>query len=70
MFVLYFAITSVWAWLCYKNMQDLLPIQVSSYSTLNEAVLTASLQYYLSSLFGLLIIEMVANWGTLYLTLL
>ncbi|KAF9076025.1 lung seven transmembrane receptor-domain-containing protein [Rhodocollybia butyracea] len=42
----YFVMFIYWGWLCYKNAQDLLP-----------------LQYYLSGLVGLLVIEMVANWG-------
>ncbi|TFK77316.1 hypothetical protein BDN72DRAFT_953770 [Pluteus cervinus] len=46
MFVVYGAAGAVWAWLCYKNAQDLLP-----------------LQYYLSGLVGLLVIEMLARWG-------
>jgi hypothetical protein len=29
MFLLYAAIAGVWGWMCYQNMQDLLPIQVS-----------------------------------------
>ncbi|KIK70735.1 hypothetical protein GYMLUDRAFT_149265 [Collybiopsis luxurians FD-317 M1] len=46
MFIVYSALAAYWGWLCYKNAQDLLP-----------------LQYYLSGLVGLLVIEMVANWG-------
>ncbi|PPQ63791.1 hypothetical protein CVT24_004333 [Panaeolus cyanescens] len=46
MFVLYSLFSVYWAWLCYQNMQDLLP-----------------LQYYLSGLLGLLVIEMFANWA-------
>ncbi|KAL0063379.1 hypothetical protein AAF712_009688 [Marasmius tenuissimus] len=46
MFLVYGIIAAVWGWLCYKNLQDILP-----------------LQYYLSGLVGLLVIEMVANWG-------
>ncbi|KAF9269939.1 hypothetical protein L218DRAFT_975984 [Marasmius fiardii PR-910] len=46
MFLVYSAVASAWAWLCYKHVQDILP-----------------LQYYLSGLVGLLVIEMVANWG-------
>ncbi|KZT75008.1 hypothetical protein DAEQUDRAFT_17258 [Daedalea quercina L-15889] len=46
MFLVYTAVAVGWGWLCYKNLQDLLPIQ-----------------YYLSSLLGFLIIEMVANWA-------
>ncbi|PCH33992.1 hypothetical protein WOLCODRAFT_112920 [Wolfiporia cocos MD-104 SS10] len=46
MFLVYTAVACGWAWLCYRNLQDLLPIQ-----------------YYLSSLLGFLIIEMVANWA-------
>jgi len=46
MFIIYGVLAMYWGWLCYKNAQDLLP-----------------LQYYLSGLVGLLVIEMVANWG-------
>ncbi|KAJ3556522.1 hypothetical protein NM688_g1987 [Phlebia brevispora] len=46
MFIVYTVVGAVWAWQCYRNLQDLLPIQ-----------------YYLSSLLGFLIIEMVANWA-------
>ncbi|KAK1220015.1 hypothetical protein PQX77_017222 [Marasmius sp. AFHP31] len=46
MFLVYGIIAAIWGWLCYKNLQDILP-----------------LQYYLSGLVGLLVIEMVANWG-------
>ncbi|KAL4241630.1 LU7TM family protein [Abortiporus biennis] len=46
MFLVYTAIGAAWGWLCYKNIQDLLPIQ-----------------YYLSSLLGFLVVEMVANWA-------
>ncbi|GBE77694.1 hypothetical protein SCP_0105760 [Sparassis crispa] len=46
MFIIYTVLAVGWAWLCFKNLQDLLPIQ-----------------YYLSSLLGFLIIEMVADWA-------
>ncbi|KAF5388543.1 hypothetical protein D9757_004631 [Collybiopsis confluens] len=46
MFIVYGVLAAYWGWLCYQNLQDLLP-----------------LQYYLSGLVGLLVIEMVANWG-------
>ncbi|KAF7981133.1 hypothetical protein HWV62_34873 [Athelia sp. TMB] len=46
LFFAYLVLGSAWAWLCYQNIHDLLPIQ-----------------YYLSSLVGFLIIEMVANWA-------
>lgn len=45
MFLVYVIAGSAWAWLCYKHVTELLPIQ-----------------YYLSSLVALLVIEMVANW--------
>lgn len=48
MFLVYAIIGAAWGWLCYKNMNEILPIQ-----------------YYLSGLVGLLVIEMVANWGKL-----
>jgi hypothetical protein len=50
MFLLYTVLASVWGWMCYKHVNELLPIQ-----------------YYLSSLVGLLVIEMVANLGKLSL---
>ncbi|TFK36947.1 lung seven transmembrane receptor-domain-containing protein [Crucibulum laeve] len=46
MFLVYAAFGTAWGWLCYKHINELLPIQ-----------------YYLSGLVGLLVIEMVANWG-------
>ncbi|KAH7909796.1 protein PTM1 [Hygrophoropsis aurantiaca] len=45
MFLAYTAVGALWGWLCYKHVNELLPIQ-----------------YYLSSLIGFLVIEMVANW--------
>jgi hypothetical protein len=45
MFVIYSAFALAWAWLCYRHIHELLPIQ-----------------YYLSGLVGLLVIEMLANW--------
>ncbi|KAI8981387.1 lung seven transmembrane receptor-domain-containing protein [Trametes punicea] len=47
MFLVYSALAIGWGWLCWQNVQDLLPIQ----------------QYYLSGLLGFLIIEMLANWA-------
>ncbi|KDQ63295.1 hypothetical protein JAAARDRAFT_29313 [Jaapia argillacea MUCL 33604] len=46
MFLLYCVFGAAWGWLCYRHVQDLLPIQ-----------------YYLSSLVGFLIVEMLANWA-------
>ncbi|KII94126.1 hypothetical protein PLICRDRAFT_50112 [Plicaturopsis crispa FD-325 SS-3] len=46
MFLVYAVLGSAWGWLCYRQRDELLPIQ-----------------YYLSSLVGFLIIEMVANWA-------
>lgn len=46
LFFAYLVLGCAWAWLCYQNIHDLLPIQ-----------------YYLSSLVGFLVIEMIANWG-------
>ncbi|KAL0951511.1 hypothetical protein HGRIS_008196 [Hohenbuehelia grisea] len=46
MFLIYLSLAAAWGWLCYKHVNELLPIQ-----------------YYLSSLVGLLVIEMVANWA-------
>ncbi|KAJ7597591.1 lung seven transmembrane receptor-domain-containing protein [Mycena floridula] len=46
MFLLYSVFGGLWGWMCYQNLNELLPIQ-----------------YYLSGLVGLLVIEMVANWG-------
>ncbi|OAX43046.1 hypothetical protein K503DRAFT_789806 [Rhizopogon vinicolor AM-OR11-026] len=45
MFFAYAIVGSAWAWLCYKHVTELLPIQ-----------------YYISSLIGFLVIQMVANW--------
>ncbi|OJA19821.1 putative mannosyltransferase [Rhizopogon vesiculosus] len=45
MFFAYTIVGSAWAWLCYKHVTELLPIQ-----------------YYISSLIGFLVIQMVANW--------
>ncbi|KAF9225433.1 hypothetical protein BS17DRAFT_701032 [Gyrodon lividus] len=45
MFFAYALFGSAWAYLCYKHVTELLPIQ-----------------YYLSTLIGFLVIEMVANW--------
>ncbi|KAH7880907.1 lung seven transmembrane receptor-domain-containing protein [Lentinula edodes] len=41
MFIVYGVIAAYWGWLCYRHLQDLLPLQA----------------------LGLLVIEMVANWG-------
>ncbi|TCD66492.1 hypothetical protein EIP91_001317 [Steccherinum ochraceum] len=46
MFIVYAVVAAGWGWLCYQNLQDLLPIQ-----------------YYLSSLLGLVIVEMLGNWA-------
>lgn len=46
LFFAYLVLGGAWAWLCYQNIHDLLPIQ-----------------YYLSSLVGFLVIEMIASWG-------
>ncbi|KAK7041690.1 hypothetical protein VNI00_008979 [Paramarasmius palmivorus] len=48
MFLVYAAVAAAWGWLCYRHIQDILP-----------------LQYYLSGLVALLVIEMVANWAKL-----
>ncbi|KZT55043.1 hypothetical protein CALCODRAFT_510372 [Calocera cornea HHB12733] len=42
----YTLVGAVWASMCYRHRQDLLP-----------------LQYYIASLIGLLVIEMLASWG-------
>ncbi|KAI0782376.1 lung seven transmembrane receptor-domain-containing protein [Irpex lacteus] len=46
MFIVYTILAAAWGFQCWRNLQDLLPIQ-----------------YYLSSLLGFLVIEMVANWA-------
>ncbi|KAI5117077.1 hypothetical protein M0805_007954 [Coniferiporia weirii] len=46
LFLAYSVMACAWGWLCYKNREELLP-----------------LQFYLSSLVGLLVIEMIANWA-------
>lgn len=62
MFIVYAVIGAVWGWQCYKNLQDLLPIQVSPLDS--QCMLSSDMQqYYLSSLLGFLVVEMVANWG-------
>lgn len=62
MFIVYSVFGTTWAWFCYQHMQELLPIQVST--TFPAAWSSFELcQYYLSGLVGLLITEMVANWG-------
>ncbi|EAU92776.2 hypothetical protein CC1G_01821 [Coprinopsis cinerea okayama7 len=45
MFLAYSVIALLWGFLCYRHMQELLPIQ-----------------YYLSGLVALLVVEMLANW--------
>lgn len=62
MFIIYAVIGGVWGWQCYRNLQDLLPIQVSLSEP--DHILSSNIQqYYLSSLLGFLVVEMVANWG-------
>ncbi|TFK30882.1 hypothetical protein FA15DRAFT_662945 [Coprinopsis marcescibilis] len=46
MFLLYAVIGIAWGFLCYRHLQELLPIQ-----------------YYLSGLVGLLVVEMCASWA-------
>ncbi|KAJ8702293.1 hypothetical protein PTI98_001024 [Pleurotus ostreatus] len=46
MLLLYTTLAAGWGWLCYRHVNELLPMQ-----------------YYLSSLVGLLVIEMVANFA-------
>ena len=62
MFLVYCLLGIGWGWLCYKNVQDLLPIQVD-YRINSPSCQAYLLQYYLSGLLGFLIIEMLANWG-------
>jgi hypothetical protein len=67
MSLVYTTIAALWSWLCWKNQNDLLPIQVCFLWILTSDMFLNSVwhwQYYLSSLFGLLVIEMVANWGS------
>ncbi|KAI0094293.1 lung seven transmembrane receptor-domain-containing protein [Irpex rosettiformis] len=46
MFIVYTVLAALWGFQCWRNLQDLLPIQ-----------------YYLSSLLGFLVVEMIANWA-------
>ncbi|KAI0697538.1 lung seven transmembrane receptor-domain-containing protein [Cytidiella melzeri] len=46
LFIVYTVLGAFWGVQCYRNMQDLLPIQ-----------------YYLSTLLGFLIVEMIAHWA-------
>jgi hypothetical protein len=60
----YAAIGGAWLWLCWTHRDDLQPIQVRGVVFISLLLIECcSLQYYLSSLFGLLVIEMLANWG-------
>jgi hypothetical protein len=63
LFLVYSAFAAGWGWLCYRHIHELLPLQVLYYIFDMQHTLTCSLQYYLSGLVGLLVIEMVANWG-------
>lgn len=62
MFLVYAALGGAWGWLCYKHVHELLPIQVF-FHLLYPPDHPSVLQYYLSGLVGLVVIEMVANWG-------
>ena len=63
MFLVYLVFASVWGWLCYKHRTELLPIQVSSPLLALCHATDYAPQYYLSSLIGLIVIEMLASWG-------
>lgn len=64
MFVVYSLIALFWGWLCYQHIHELLPIQVCGLSRDSGNQYSRNPQYYLSGLVGLLVIEMLANWGT------
>jgi hypothetical protein len=65
MFIVYLILGGVWGRLCYKHMNELLPIQVSVLHTTVDLQLTYLItKHYLSGLVGLVIIEMIANYGS------
>ena len=70
MLLAYIVFASAWGWLCYQHVQDLLPIQVrricrESCTKLSHNQVT---QYYMSGLVGFLVVEMVANLSTLFIS--
>lgn len=69
MFIVYTILAAAWGFQCWRNLQDLLPIQVSASLSLTRTLFLHSSKYYLSSLLGFLVIEMVANWGKQYSSL-
>ena len=64
MFLVYLVFAGVWGWLCYKHRTELLPIQVRLPFLIPRRATDYAPQYYLSSLIGLIVIEMLASWGT------
>ena len=63
MLLVYVVFASAWGLLCYRHVQDLLPIQVCALST-PECHPDLGTQYYLSGLVGFLVVEMVTNLST------
>ena len=63
MLLVYVLFASAWGWLCYRHVQDLLPIQVCARST-SVCLPNQGTQYYLSGLVGFLMVEMIANLST------
>lgn len=48
MFLVYTAVGAIWGWQCYRNLQDLLPIQVRDVipeKTSTNAVLSSSITF-------------------------
>ena len=63
MLLVYVLFASAWGWLCYRHVQDLLPIQVCT-PLAPECLPDLGIQYYLSGLVGFLVVEMIANLST------
>ena len=60
MLLVYVLFASAWGWLCYRHVQDLLPIQVRG-PAVPECLPDLGTQYYLSGVVGFLVVEMIAN---------
>ena len=63
MLLVYVLFASAWGWLCYRHVQDLLPIQVCG-PMAPECLSDSGTQYYLSGVVGFLVVEMIANLST------
>lgn len=60
----YTAFAAGWGYLCLRHRHDLLPIQVSYGKTCQLLYYLSYIpQNYVSALFGLVVIEMLANWS-------